>query len=165
MRQSPEGSDDRAGMMRLSHRLVALHVGGVVILILAVLSTVLWISREHNKLALESSQSLVRGGIDSFRARLRTLVKDYSIWDEAYAAAVAGDREWLYSNIGNAAGEIGTLDLIVFVDPATHAAYGWHLGSPPNGEPDPLPAPLLETILRLLDDPTTARAMGVSFGD
>ena len=167
MTQSPEGSDDRAGMMRLSHRLVALHVGGVVILILAVLSTVLWISREHNKLALETSQSLVRGGIDSFRARLRTLVKDYSIWDEAYAAAVAGDREWLYSNIGNAAGEIGTLDLIVFVDPATHAAYGWHLGSPPNGEPDPLPAPLLETILRLLDDPTiadSARTLLAEFG-
>ena len=27
---------------------------------------------------------MVRGGIDSFRARLRTLVSDYSIWDEAY---------------------------------------------------------------------------------
>ena len=47
-------------------------------------------------------------------ARLRTLVKDYSVWDEAYTAAMVGDRDWLYSNIGNAAGEIGTLDLIFF---------------------------------------------------
>ena len=40
-------------------------------------------------------------------------------------------------------------------------------GSPPNGEPDPLPAPLLETILRLLDDPTiadSARTLLAEFG-
>ena len=60
----------------------------------------------------------MRGGIASFRARLRTLVKDYSIWDEAYEAVITDDRDWLYSNIGNAAAEIGTLDLIVFVAPA-----------------------------------------------
>ena len=77
-------SEDRDGMMRLSHRLVALHVAGVAILILVVLSSVVWVSAEHNKLALESSESMVRGGIASFRARLRTLVRDYSIWDEAY---------------------------------------------------------------------------------
>ncbi len=139
--------------VRLSHRLVALHAGGIVILLLAVLSSVLWISREHNLLALESSQDLVRGGIASFRVRLRTLVQDYSIWDEAYAAVQARDREWLYSNIGNAARDIGTLDLIEIIDPTTGETFGWREGSPVEGEPSLLPAPLLRSVLAVLDAP------------
>ena len=137
MTQKPE---DRDGVMRLSHRLVAMHITGVAILILVVLSSVFWVSAEHNKLALESSESMVRGGIASFRARLRTLVRDYSIWDEAYEAVITDDRDWLYSNIGNAAAEIGTLDLIAFVPRLGGPTYGWREGSVPEGVPDPLPA-------------------------
>src|SRR4029079_11609132 len=99
---------DREGPKRLSQRLVALHVAGTAILILVVLASVLWISGQHNRLALQASEGLFDGGVASFRARLWTLVNDYSIWDEAYQAARTEDRVWLYSNIGNAAGEIGT---------------------------------------------------------
>jgi signal transduction histidine kinase len=134
----------------LSRRLVALHILGILVLIIAVLSSVLWVSREHNQLAVESSQDLVRGGVSAFRIRLRTLVRDYSIWDEAYTAVIQDDRDWLYSNIGIAAAEIGTLDLIEFVDPATGASYGWRPGSPPEGEGALLPQDLLDTILELL---------------
>ena len=146
-----EDPEDREGVLRLSRRLVGLHFSGVVILILVVLSSVLWISAEHNKLAIESSESMVRGGITSFRMRLRTLVRDYSIWDEAYDAVVADDRDWLYSNIGNAAGEIGTLDLIVFVYPGSGEPYGWRPGSPWEGEANLLPPDLLQR------DPADAR--------
>ncbi|MFO1209671.1 MAG: ATP-binding protein [Amaricoccus sp.] len=144
---------ERDGMMRLSQRLVALHVAGIAILVVVVLSSVAWISREHNLLALHSSESLVEGGLDAFRARLRTLVNDYSVWDEAYDAARADDRGWLYSNIGNAAAEIGTLDLIVFVAPDTGASFGWRRGSPTEGEPDLLPPGLLAPIERAMADP------------
>lgn len=137
--------------LRLSRRLVGLHVGGVLLLIFVVLSTVGWISAEHNRLAVQSSESMVQGGINSFRARLRTLVRDYSIWDEAYAAAVANDRRWLYRNIGNAVTEIGTLDLIVFVNPKTGEPFGWQRGSPDEGETGLLPPDLLARILTDLD--------------
>jgi len=136
--------------IRLSHRLVALHIGGMLVLIFAVLSSVLWVSREHNRLAVESSQELVQGGVSAFRLRLRTLVRDYSIWDEAYQAIETGDREWLYSNIGSAAAEIGTLDLIEFVDPFSRQSFGWRAGTPPEGEAALLPPDLLDTILGLL---------------
>ena len=86
--------------MRLSRRLVAMHLGGLAILIVVVLGSVFWVSAEHNRLALDASQDMVRSGIGSFRGRLRTLVKDYSVWDEAYEAASLDDREWLYGNIG-----------------------------------------------------------------
>jgi signal transduction histidine kinase len=141
---------DREAPKRLSQRLVALHVAGTAILILVVLSSVLWISGQHNRLALQASERMVEGGIASFRARLRTLVNDYSIWDEAYQAARTEDRVWLYSNIGNAAGEIGTLDLIYFINPVTGDSYGWRAGSPEAGEPGLLPSTLLAPILRLL---------------
>ncbi len=135
--------------MRLSHRLVALQIAGVVMLILVVLSSVLWISAEHNRLALESSENIVRRGVEAFRQRLRTLVKDYSIWDEAFDAVMQDDRDWLYSNIGNAAAEIGTLDMIVFLGPEGEA-YGWRVGSPRWGEPNPLPEPVTRAIVELL---------------
>lgn len=144
-------SGERDGEVRLSRRLVGLHLGGVLLLIFVVLSTVVWISAEHNKLALESSESMVQAGINAFRTRLRTLVRDYSIWDEAYEAAINDDRVWLYRNIGNAASEIGTLDMIVFVNPAMGEPFGWVRGSPDNGETGLLPPDLLGQILETLD--------------
>lgn len=143
-------SEDGDGL-NLSHRLIALHAIGIVILVVAVLSSVLWVSREHNQLAMQSSQDLVRGGIEAFRMRLRTLVRDYSIWDEAYEAVRSDDRRWLYSNIGSAASEIGTLDLIEFINPRSGESFGWRPGSPPEGEPALLPPDLLHTVLLLLN--------------
>ena len=45
-----EGRDDA---LRLSHRLVALHAGGIALLIVVVLGTALWLSAQHNRLAIE----------------------------------------------------------------------------------------------------------------
>ena len=93
----------------------------------------------------------MRGGLSAFRLRLRTLVRDYSIWDEAYSAIEHDDRTWLYSNIGSAAAEIGTLDLIEFVDPVSGRNFGWRAGTKPSGETELLPPDLLQTILSLLN--------------
>lgn len=150
------GPDPEADQgIRLSHRLIALHIGGIVVLVFAVLSSVMWVTREHNHLAVESSEDLVRGGVSAFRLRLRTLVRDYSIWDEAYDAIESDDRPWIYSNIGNAAAEIGTLDLIEFVEPDTGRTFGWRAGSPPGGEAALLPPELLDRVLGLLKSKST----------
>lgn len=166
MQSQTDNTDDRDGVMRLSHRLVALHIAGVILLIMVVLSSVLWISAEHNKLARDSSENIVESGVEAFRQRLRTLVKDYSIWDEAYDAVIADDRSWLYSNIGSAAAEIGTLDLIVFIAP-DHASFGWRHDSAPEGEPTPLSAPLTAAIVGLLaeknEDEVANRTLLASF--
>jgi signal transduction histidine kinase len=151
----PDEPGDRDGVIRLSRRLVGLHASGVLLLVLVVLSSVAWISAEHNKLALESSESMVRGGVTGFRTRLRTLVKDYSLWDEAYAAVMADDRDWLYSNIGSAASELGTVDLILFVRPGGGAPFGWRADSPVEGEADLMPPELLAEILDMLDHEPT----------
>ena len=137
--------------MRLSHRLVAMHVAGVAILILVVLlerglgfgraqQAGARIIREHGA----RRRRLVPGA-------LRTLVRDYSIWDEAYDAVITDDRDWLYNNIGNAAAEIGTLDLIVFIPRAGGPTFGWREGSDPQGIPDPLPAELVSDLAAMLE--------------
>jgi signal transduction histidine kinase len=147
-----EVAGDREKVLRLSRRLVALHVCAVVLLIGVVLSTTLWIAAETNRLARESSERLVETGLNAFRSRLYTLVKDYSIWDEAYAAIGAGDRAWLYSNIGTAASEIGTMDMILFVEAPGAEPFGWVEGSPEEGELGLLPAATVSEVVGLLQE-------------
>lgn len=148
--------DDPEGVMRLSHRLVALHVGGIVLLLFLVLSTSLWISAQHNKLALESSQRLVANALGSEREAAYTLVRDYAFWDAGYAAAITDDRDWLYASVGSSVVELATFDLVV-ISGAGHAPeIGWVRTSPEEGEVDILPPQLLDEIYGLLDNPGPA---------
>lgn len=142
--------DDRERALRLSHRLVALHAGGIALLIAVVLSTAFWMSAEQNRLAVRSSEELVRNAVTSLRTRVYTLVRDYSIWDEGYSAVLADDRAWLYSNIGSSVIEIGTFDVAIIAVPGS-TPFGWVSGSPPEGEVDILPAALLKPILELVE--------------
>ena len=150
--------EDGARILGLSRKLAAIHATGVALLFLVVGSTTLWISAEHNTLARVASEELVSSGVDSLRTRLGSFARDYSIWDDAYANVRANDRDWIYRNIGNAASEIGTLDLIEFVYPPIGDPFGWRLGSPPEGERNLLPADLLARILRELDRPDAGSA-------
>ena len=138
------------GDLRFSRYLARFHIGGIILLILVVVSSVLWLSERHNQLARDSSERMVTGGISSFRAKMQTVVKDYSIWDEAYNAIRTNDFAWLYSNVGTGAAEIGALDKIVIVDPLRSRNFGWRAGSPQQGERDLLPPALVDTMIRLL---------------
>ncbi|HVL18879.1 MAG TPA: hypothetical protein VM387_12805, partial [Gemmatimonadales bacterium] len=134
----------------LSHGLVALHAGGIALLILVVLGTATWISAQHNRLAMESSQRLVESELESIRTGTYTLVRDYSLWDQGFEAVVNDDRDWLYSSIGSSVTELSTFDLAILV-PDGRPNFGWVADSPPEGETDILPTPLLASILGLLD--------------
>lgn len=148
----------RGAELRVSRTLAAPHVGGIVILILVVAASVLWMSARQNELAKASSERMVAGGLASFKVKIETVVKDYSIWDEAYAAVRRDDRDWLYRNIGTGAAEIGALDVILIVDPSTGATFGWREGSPVEGEAGLIPPALVASLLRLLDAPSGSAA-------
>ncbi|TPE51402.1 sensor histidine kinase [Amaricoccus solimangrovi] len=151
--------DDGARILSLSRKLAAIHAAGVALLLFVVISATLWISAEHNSLARVGSEELVSSGVNALRNRLGTLVRDYSIWDDAYENILADDRAWIYRNIGNAATEIGTVDLIEFVRAAGGPPFGWRASSPPGGETEILPASLLNRILRELDPRDPERDM------
>ena len=153
MVDAPRDQDDGKGILGLSHRLVALHVAGVALLILVVLSSVVWVSAEHNKLAKVSSENLVQAGVQSLRSRALTLVRDYSIWDEGYEGVLADDRAWLYRNIGVGVTEIGTFDLVLLDVPGDGPPFGWLSDSPEDGQIGVLPDDVLDPVLALLKDP------------
>lgn len=149
----PDDRDDQENALRLSHLLVALHVGSVLLLIFVVVSTTFWISSEHNKLAREASERLVASAVDSLRNRAYTLIEDYSIWDEGYAAVLEDDRSWLYSNIGVGATDIGSFDLMMLEVPGRGPAFGWVANSPPEGEIGLLPQSVFDEIISVFDMP------------
>ncbi|PIY73941.1 MAG: hypothetical protein COY86_03665 [Rhodobacterales bacterium CG_4_10_14_0_8_um_filter_70_9] len=157
---APHGPD--GGERIFSRRLAASHVLSIAILIGVVVTSIFWVSAKHNALAQESYERMVRGGLVSLEAKMATVVRDYSIWEEAYQAIRAADYPWIYSSIGIAAAseDIGTVDLVVITDPLRNADYGWVRGSGERGEAGVLPPPLLATLLALLDgtDPAAAEA-------
>jgi signal transduction histidine kinase len=136
--------------LRFSRRLSAMHIAGIGGLILVVIASVLYISREHDRFAAASSERMVRGGIAAIHSKYEGVVRDYSVWDEAYQAILRSDDEWLYSNVGTGSAEIGALDLIVLHDPVTGTDRGWVEGTDVPGEPDLLPPEIMKTALGLL---------------
>jgi signal transduction histidine kinase len=138
--------------LRLSRSLAFLHFGGIVALVLVVLVSVLWVSAQHNSLAKDSSQRLVESGFESLLLKIRTVVRDYSVWDEAYAAVDKFDPEWLYRNIGTGVTVMGTLDLIVIFDPMNGREVGWIESSPEQGEANLLSRDVVETVNGLIND-------------
>lgn len=146
--------------LRFSRRLSAMHIAGIGGLILVVVASVLYISREHDRFAAASSERMVRGGIAALHSKYEAVVRDYSVWDEAYEAILREDDAWLYSNIGTGSAEIGALDLIVLHDPVTGVDRGWVEGSDAPGETGLLPPEIMETALGLLaaDDDRAAAA-------
>lgn len=145
--------------IRLSNRLAVLYALGVVFLVAVVLASVLWVSREHNQLAKRASERLVSAAIAGHKSKVETLVRDYSIWDRAYAALRSEDRAWLWRNLGTAATEIGTLDLIVFVDPIRRIDYGWADGVDDLGQSGLLPPALLDKLVKRANDPFTPKGL------
>jgi signal transduction histidine kinase len=119
---------------------------------LVVLVSVLWVSAQHNSLAKDSSERLVESGFESLLLKIRTVVRDYSVWDEAYAAVDQFDPEWLYRNIGTGVTVMGTLDVIVIFDPLNGREVGWIESSPENGEAGLLSRDALETVNGLIND-------------
>ncbi len=138
--------------LRLSRSLAFLHFGGIAALMLVVVVSVYWVSVQHNSLAKDSSESLVKSGFESLLLKIRTVVRDYSVWDEAYAAVDQFDPEWLYRNIGTGVTVMGTLDLIVIFDPLSGREVGWIETSPENGEVGLLSQDALATVNGLVND-------------
>ncbi len=147
----PSKSEGDVGQeIRLSTRLAIMHLGVSAILIASILVGTLWLAHEHNRQAAIYMKQMIDAKSKSFEKRMRATNRDYSVWTEAYDAILKDDIEWLYSNIGTGAAEIGALDLIVLVPPGDAQPIGWRLESPASGEAGLLPPDILDEMLGLL---------------
>jgi len=111
-----------------------------------------WISHEHNTLSETGTKRMISGGISALEEKLETITLDYSLWTDAYEAIRAGDAPWIWSNIGSAAAETGTTDLMIIVEPGEAVQYGWVGGMEAEPSADLLPADAIAAMLRLLGD-------------
>lgn len=136
--------------IRLSTRLSIMHLGVSAILIALIIVGTLWLAKEHDRQAAIYMDQMIGAKLNSFERRMRATNRDYSVWTEAYEAILERDMEWLYSNIGTGAAEIGALDLIVLVPPGDAEAVGWRMESPASGEAALLPPAILDNMLDLL---------------
>ncbi|MEM6549735.1 MAG: ATP-binding protein [Pseudomonadota bacterium] len=130
-------------------------LAAVLAAVLSVVTSTLWISRQHNDLAAEKLQIMVQGAAATLEENIRTTTTDYAYWTEAFNAIRAGDIDWVYGNIGTGAAETGTTDLMIIVEPGGTRNYGWGYGMNADPARDLLPKAILERGLSLLDGVST----------
>ena len=123
-----------------------IHLAVSLLLAIAVVVGLIWISVRHDALARTNAEEMVTSKVESFERRQRYGTADNSIWTEAYDAVLSGNTEWLYDNVGTAA-MIGTVDLVAFVPRPGAQQLGWLAETPPGGATDVLPPDVATAML------------------
>jgi signal transduction histidine kinase len=143
-------------------RKLSLAMLGVVLLMAATLTATFWMARQQDIAAQTASLRMVAGGIAAFVERTKVTLLDYAIWTDAYENILAGDIDWIASNVSDS----DTFDLVV-VQPPHGAPLGWDAGDGPRV--DLLEPEAIATANRLLDsvpvDSGSAQAAYVRSGD
>ncbi len=110
--QKPLSENIRNALVAVTFALVATIVG---------LS--LWISNEHDRLALNSSHQMVEGALAGLVQRLESRTSDDAFSTEFYAAILEDNREWIYSNVAAVEGKAS--DISVVITPGGRPDFGW----------------------------------------
>ena len=126
---------------------------------MTVAAVVLWMAQRQNEVAAENTLRMVQGGAAARLDRLSLLVLDYSLWDGAYDAVMAGDEAWMLDNIGTVAMDDGPMDAVVLIGPADSGRFGWDKESDDISRIGAIGASAIDAVLRLLDaEPIDGRA-------
>lgn len=149
--------------LRVSQQLAAILITGVLLVVAVIVATSLWIARQHDALARENAERMVRGGFASLEETLNTVTRDYSQWTEAYEGIHTRDTAWLFNNIGTGVTETGTADLMMVVEPGEGASYGWVGDTGTEPETGLLPPEVIASGLRLLDPLPVDQVVAVHF--
>ncbi|WP_176556329.1 putative bifunctional diguanylate cyclase/phosphodiesterase [Rubellimicrobium rubrum] len=101
-------------MHRLPTRIVALMIGTLLVVLIAVSGSMIWMSRTLDAQARDQSLAQVRTARANLLTQVRLTTLDYTKWETAVDAVRAKDSDWLYLNIGAAAtvGQVVQLVLI-----------------------------------------------------
>ena len=140
------------GVRRLSLNLKRAHYAALTLLMVVLALTVLWISREHTKLARDSSAQLVESAINTVEERVRTITLDYSYWNEAYEAAKTRDLDWLHANIGTGATQTEVVGRIGIAYGMEGENFGWRIGGSAEPTTGIIPDPILEALISQIED-------------
>jgi diguanylate cyclase (GGDEF)-like protein len=84
----------------------------LVTVVTVVLATV-WMAYKQNEQAQKATLTMVGGGLAAWEDHVKAFARDYALWDAGYDAYVAGDKDWLYENIGSGITETEVADIVV----------------------------------------------------
>ncbi len=149
--EDDDGLKRRTVNLRTSTRIARFLTIAVVVFVLSAIGFSLWMTREHDRLALRGSEQMVRGGLASLEDTLRTVTMDFAIWPDAVAAVSANDRTWIWENIGISAAVTETTDLMMVQMPDGSAPFGWAPGMDAEPSTTLIPAPAVDKLRALLD--------------
>lgn len=102
-------------------------IAGIVITVVTVVVAVFWMAARQDDQARTSTETMVIGGVEAVKRRAEALANDYGWWDDAYQAYVAGDEEWLDTNVGSSVTETMVADLFAIVSPDGEIVHTWNL--------------------------------------
>ena len=128
-------------------RRLALAMVAVVLMMASTLVATVWMARQQDRAAAAAANRMVAGGLDASTEAAKLTMLDYAIWTDAYENILAGELDWIASNIG-ASAAMSTFDLVV-IEPPGGAPYGWDAAGGPN--PGLLAPETLAAVNRLLD--------------
>lgn len=162
---SGETDRTRGSALRLSHAVKSAHYAALALLVAVAAGVAFWMSQEYTRLARDSSKALVGATLNTLEERVRTVLTDYSYWDEAFEAATADDRVWLYRNIGTAATETQLVDRVVISGASPDGSFGWVIDGGTDPQSDVLPNALIEDLLaKVRNGPTDPDNVWSGFG-
>src|SRR5688572_18550690 len=140
------------GMTRtISGRITLNLIAGIVITVVTVVVAIFWMAARQDEQASASTETMVIGGVEAMKRRAEALANDYGWWDDAYQAYVAGDQDWLDTNVGSSVTETMVADLFAIVSPEGKIVHAWDLDD--EAEPgDVLTAEVIEAVRALAMD-------------
>jgi diguanylate cyclase (GGDEF)-like protein len=117
----------------LPAQIAAVMGGTILVFALTLALAMVWMARRLDREAAEGSVRLVGAALESALDRSRSFAVDYALWDEAAQAAEAGDREWLWENMGSATVTGVSGNLVVIWGGGLAGDVGWIDQSPATG--------------------------------
>lgn len=119
----------------LTRKITHVLIGTMIVAAFIVVAAIVWMSVEHDRQAAASSRTMVEGGVAGIGETLDTIAVDYAWWQDAWDNVLAGNDEWVLSNMGAGVTESRTIDLLLIVQPDKTIRYGWNTNS--GNVPDP----------------------------
>lgn len=119
-----------------------------VVLSLTGLALAVWTIRNNtNEQAAADSVRLVSSSLRDLQSALSNVNNDYSRWDEAFDALLAGDLQWIYDNYAVTATNSVLFDGLIFFGGPLAEPLAWSASKP---QVEPLPPFLSPDLLELV---------------
>lgn len=150
-------------LRKLPRHIAITVVGTVLFSFIVFASSVIWMTRELDRQALENSLIQMRTARSNLLSKARLVTLDYTNWDAAVSAMRTADEFWLYDNIGSAALIGQAIQLTDMWGGAMPAPIGWITNDEIKPRTDALTQEMRNLVEERLSNSKSTVLNGVEF--